>query len=281
MKILITGANGQLGHDVIKRLDVLGIACRGVDIDCFDITDKKAAAEYISEYAPAAVIHCAAYTAVDKSEENRELCYNINVNGTKNIAQACADIGAKMLYVSSDYVFGGQGSTPMETDSPTGPLGVYGKTKLQGEDAVKEILKEYFIVRTSWIFGLNGSNFVKTMLKLAESKKEINVVNDQFGSPTYTVDLAKLICDIIVTDKFGTYHVTNEGYCSWSDFAATIFEYSGVGVKVSPIPTEQYKTPAVRPKNSRMSKKSLEDAGFEKLPCWNDALKRYLDEIKV
>jgi len=278
MKILVTGVKGQLGYDVVKVLEERNIECLGVDIDDFDITDAKATSEYIRKYAPDAVIHCSAYTAVDKAEDELELCRKVNVDGPRNIAAVCKEIDAKMIYISTDYVFPGIGDKPYEADDPTGPLGAYGQTKLDGELAVKEILSRFFIVRISWVFGINGNNFVKTMLRLGKERKEINVVCDQIGSPTYTADLAPLLCNMVVTEKYGTYHATNEGYCSWAEFTEEIFKLAGYSTKVIPIPTSEYPTKAKRPLNSRMSKKSLDRAGFKKLPLWQDAVSRYVSQ---
>lgn len=276
MKILVTGVGGQLGYDVCKVLSARGIEHKGVDIADFDITDAKATREYIAGYRPDAVIHCSAWTAVDKAEDEPERCRAVNVDGTRNIAAACKEIGAKMLYISTDYVFPGTGERFYEPEDPTGPLGVYGETKLAGELVVREMLERYFIVRTSWVFGKNGNNFVKTMLRLAESKAEIGVVCDQIGSPTYTADLTPLLCDMIVTEKYGVYHATNEGVCSWAEFAQEIFRSADKRVKVNPILSSEYPTRAVRPLNSRMSKDKLEEMGFARLPAWRDALERYL-----
>ena len=281
MKILVTGVKGQLGYDVVKVLNERKIECRGVDIEDFDITDAGAVREYIVKYAPDAVIHCSAYTAVDKAEDNLDLVRCVNAEGPGNIAAACKEIGAKMVYISTDYVFPGVGNKPYEVDDPTGPLDAYGQTKLEGELAVKKYLSKYFIVRISWVFGINGNNFVKTMLRIGRERKEINVVCDQIGSPSYTADLAPLLCDMVMTDKFGTYHATNEGFCSWADFTKEIFKLAGYDTKVNPIPTSQYPTKAKRPFNSRMSKASLDAAGFQRMPSWQDALARYLKELKV
>ena len=279
MKILVTGVGGQLGYDVCKVLDARRIENKGVDLAYFDITDAKVTREYITSYHPDAVIHCSAWTAVDKAEDELETVRAVNTEGARNIAVACKEIGAKMLYISTDYVFPGTEDRFYEPDDPTGPLGAYGATKLGGELAVKELLDRYFIVRISWVFGKNGNNFVKTMLRLAETRDELNVVCDQVGSPTYTADLAPLLCDMIVTEKYGTYHATNEGICSWADFAEEIFRLAGKQVKVHHIPTSEYPTRALRPLNSRMSKDKLEQAGFARLPQWKDALRRYLTEI--
>lgn len=281
MKILVTGVGGQLGYDVCKVLDARHIKNKGVDLADFDITDAKATHEYILSYHPDAVIHCSAWTAVDKAEDELDTVRAVNVEGPRNIATACKEIGAKMLYLSTDYVFPGTSDHFYEPEDPTGPLGAYGATKLEGELVVKELLDRYFIVRISWVFGKNGNNFVKTMLRLAETKNELNVVCDQIGSPTYTADLAPLLCDMIMTDKYGTYHATNEGICSWADFAEEIFRLAGKQVKVNHIPTSEYPTRAVRPLNSRMSKDKLEQVGFTRLPHWKDALKRYLAELEI
>jgi dTDP-4-dehydrorhamnose reductase len=281
MKILVTGANGQLGHDVVKELNKRNIECLGVDIEDFDITDKHMTKSFVSDYNPDCVIHCAAYTAVDKAEDDPDLCRRVNSEGTRNVAEACKEIDAKMIYISTDYVFPGTGEHAYEVDDQTGPLGAYGQTKLEGELAVKELLSKFFIVRISWVFGKNGNNFVKTMLRIGKEREEINVVCDQVGSPTYTADLAPLLCDMVVTEKYGTYHATNEGICSWAEFAKEIFGQAGYATKVNFIPTSEYPTRAKRPLNSRMSKRSLEEAGFKKLPHWQDALKRYLREIEA
>lgn len=280
MKILVTGANGQLGHDILLNLKARGIDGIPADIAEFDITQAAATERFILDNRPEAVIHCAAYTAVDKAEDDMERCQLINVTGTENIARACQKINAKLIYVSTDYVFPGIGDTPYETDAPTGPLSVYGKTKLAGELAVQHALKRYFIVRTSWVFGKNGSNFVKTMLRLGKEREEVNVVCDQVGSPTYTVDLARLLVDLALSEEYGVYHATNEGFCSWAEFATEIFRKAGLSTRVNYVTTEQYPARAHRPCNSRLSKASLTQAGFEVLPTWEDALSRYLVELE-
>ena len=281
MKILVTGVKGQLGYDLCRILQQRNMEHRGVDIEDFDITDAQAVHTYITDYAPDAIIHCSAFTAVDRAEEEPALCRRVNAEGTANIASVAAEIGAKMLYISTDYVFCGEGEEAYTPASPTGPLSVYGKTKLEGEEAVRRATDRYFIVRISWVFGKNGNNFVKTMLRLSETRSEINVVCDQIGSPTYTYDLSKLLCDMVVTEKYGTYHATNEGLCSWAELAAETMRLSGRTMKVNPIPTSEYPTKAVRPLNSRMSKDCLTDAGFARLPHWKDALERYLKELEV
>lgn len=279
MKILVTGVHGQLGYDVCKVLSARGIEHKGVDREDFDLTDSEATRAYVEEYAPDAVIHCSAWTAVDKAEDELDVVTAINVGGTRAIAEACKKLDAKMIYISTDYVFPGTGERFYEPDDPTGPLGAYGLTKLGGEKAVQELLDKYFIVRVSWVFGINGNNFIRTMLRLAETKTELNVVCDQIGSPTYTADLAPLLCDMVVTDKYGVYHATNEGVCSWADFAEAIFRVAGKQVTVHHIPTSEYPTRAVRPLNSRMSKDRLEQMGFSRLPTWQDALARYWKEL--
>lgn len=279
MKILVTGVAGQLGYDVIKVLKQHNIECMGTDIAEFDITDFTATNALITDYHPDAVIHCAAYTAVDKAEDNQEICQAVNVKGTENIAMVCKTIDSKMIYISTDYVFPGTGEKYYEVDDPTGPLSVYGQTKLDGETAVRAIVDKHFIVRISWVFGKNGNNFVKTMLRLGKERDEINVVCDQIGSPTYTEDLSPLLYDLVVTEKYGTYHATNEGVCSWAEFAEEIFRQAGYSTKVNFISTAEYPTRAVRPLNSKMSNCSLDEAGFRRLPSWQDAVARYLKEL--
>lgn len=281
MKILVTGAKGQLGFDVVKELRKRNIECLGVDIDDFDITDQSATFSYIKQYHPDAVIHCSSYTAVDKAETEAELCRSVNVEGTRNIAKVCKETDAKMVYISTDYVFPGTGDHAYEVDDSTGPLCVYGKSKLEGELAVKDLLTKHFIVRTSWAFGENGNNFVKTMLRIGKEHNEVNVVSDQIGSPTYTYDLAQLLCDIVFTEKYGTYHGTNEGFCSWAEFAEEIFKQAGYTTKVNFIPSSEYTAKAIRPLNSRLSKDSLKKAGFNRLPTWQNAIHRYLQRISI
>ncbi len=285
-KILVTGAKGQLGFDCIRELKKRGYQdVMGIDIEDLDITNEDAVYKFIENYHPSVVMHNAAWTAVDKAEENPQRVYEVNALGTKYIAEACKKVNAKLVYISTDYVFDGLGTTPFEVDDHRSGLSVYGKTKAQGEDFVISILDKFFIVRISWVFGLNGNNFVKTMLRLAQNgKKELNVVCDQIGSVTYTYDLSKVLCDMIETKKYGIYHATNEGFLSWFDFAVEIFNLAGVDVKVNPVTTEEYlkliPQQAKRPLNSRMSKDSLIQAGFSLLPNWKDALKRYLKELK-
>ena len=277
--ILITGILGQLGYDLAKEFTKRGVEFIAPSLEELELTTEAGAKNFILEKKPAIVAHCAAYTAVDKAESEAELALTINGLGTRWVAEACREVGAKMIYISTDYVFGGDGKIPYEVNDEKKPVNVYGRSKLLGEDAVSMILEKYFIVRTSWVFGINGHNFIKTMLRLAETHKKIRVVDDQIGSPTYTVDLAKLLADMAATEKFGIYHATNEGFCSWADFTREIFEQAGLDVEVEGIPTVEYPTPARRPFNSRLSKKSLDEAGFNRLPTWQDALKRYLVEL--
>ena len=280
MKVLVTGVKGQLGYDVVKELDKRGIEAVGVDIEEMDITDSWSVNKVIKEAAPDAVIHCAAYTAVDAAEDNVEVCRKVNADGTQNIAKVCKELNIKMIYISTDYVFDGKGTRPWEPEDERHPLNVYGLTKYEGELAVQNTLDKYFIVRIAWVFGVNGGNFIKTMLKLAETRNRLTVVNDQFGSPTYTYDLAKLLVDMVQTEKYGIYHATNEGICTWYEFACEIFKQAGIPMEVVPVSAEEYKAKAPRPENSRMSKDKLQENGFERLPSWQDALKRYLEIIR-
>lgn len=280
MKVLVTGVKGQLGFDVVNELERRGIEAAGVDIQEMDITDAASVDRVIRETAPDAVIHCAAYTAVDAAEENEEACRKVNADGPRNIARVCRELDIKMIYISTDYVFDGQGENIWEPEDERAPKSVYGQTKYEGELAVQELLEKYFIVRIAWVFGINGKNFVKTMLKLAETHDTIRVVNDQYGSPTYTYDLARLLVDMVQTEKYGVYHATNEGFCSWYDFACAIFKEAGVEVNVVPVTSAEYGAKANRPMNSRMSKEKLTENGFERLPSWEDALKRYVAELK-
>lgn len=276
MKILVTGVKGQLGYDVVNELTGRGIEAVGVDIEEMDITDPASVDRVIRECAPDAVIHCAAYTAVDAAEENEAVCRRVNADGPRNIAKVCKELDIKMIQISTDYVFDGQGERYWKPEDACGPQSVYGQTKYEGELAVREILDKYFIVRIAWVFGINGKNFVRTMLNLAKTHDTIRVVNDQFGSPTYTYDLAKLLADMVVTDKYGIYHATNEGICSWYDFACAIFKEAGVNVNVVPVTTAEYGAKAKRPANSRMDNSKLTEEGFHKLPAWQDALARYV-----
>lgn len=279
MKVLVTGVAGQLGYDVCKKLKERDIPYVGTDVADCDITDAAAVQALFAREQPDAIIHCAAYTAVDKAEDNEILAYAVNETGTRNIAAECKTWDTKMIYISTDYVFPGVGEKFYEVNDKTSPQNVYGKSKLAGELAVQKLLDKYFIVRISWVFGANGNNFVKTILRLSETKTELGVVADQIGSPTYTADLAPLLCDMIVSDKYGVYHATNEGICSWAEFAQEIFRQAGKAVIINRLITAEYPVKAVRPLNSRMSKKSLDQAGFHRLPTWQDALERYLKEL--
>ncbi len=301
MNILVTGVNGQLGHDVMNELIGRGHRCtgsgsgsayRGIDDGSpvtgaayvrMDITDADQVQKIMADLRPDAVIHCAAWTNVDGAEspENRQKVFAVNAGGTKNIADACREIGCRMMYISTDYVFNGQGTEPWEADCRTfQPLNVYGESKLEGERAVEEALERFFIVRIAWVFGRNGKNFVRTMLSLGRTHDTLRVVDDQIGTPTYTFDLARLLADMIVTEKYGFYHATNEGgYISWCDFAAEIFKQAGLQTRVIPVPTAEYGlSKAARPFNSRLDKSKLGKNGFVPLPDWKDALRRYLKE---
>ena len=281
MRVLVTGGKGQLGYDVMNELSKRGLEGIGVDVEEMDITDAAACQSVITQAKPDAVIHCAAYTAVDAAEDNMELCRKVNAEGTRNIARVCAGLDIKMMYISTDYVFNGTGERPWEPDDHREPLNVYGLTKYEGEIAVEQNLQKYFIVRIAWVFGVNGKNFIKTMLRLGKERGAVSVVDDQVGSPTYTYDLARLLVDMIQTEKYGRYHATNEGLCSWYEFACEIFRQAGMDeVQVSPVSSEQFPAKAKRPFNSRMSKEKLSENGFERLPSWQDALGRYLKALE-
>lgn len=300
MKVFVTGVGGQLGHDVMNELHKRGHEGVGSDIVPqysgaqdgsavttmpyvpLDITDAAAVSRVLREVKPDAVVHCAAWTAVDAAEdmENRSKVRAINAEGTANIAEVCKELDCKMVYISTDYVFNGQGETPWQPDCKDyAPLNFYGQTKLEGELAVSSRLEKYFIVRIAWVFGLNGKNFIKTMLKLGETHDTLRVVNDQIGTPTYTLDLSRLLVDMIETEKYGYYHATNEGgYISWYDFACAIFKTAGMNVNVLPVTTAEYgESKAKRPFNSRLDKSKLTDNGFQPLPTWQDALERYME----
>ena len=296
MKVLVTGVGGQLGFDVMNELakrghkgigsDILPeITNSGMEYVQMDITDESAVNEIIDRVNPDAVIHCAAWTAVDatEDEDNIDKVRAINAKGTENIAKACQKSDAKMMYISTDYVFDGQGTTPWEPDCKDyAPLSVYGQTKLEGEFSVVNNLEKYFIVRIAWVFGVNGNNFIKTMLNIGKKYDTVRVVNDQIGTPTYTYDLARLMVDMIESDKYGYYHATNEGgYISWYDFTCEIYKQAGYTTSVVPVTTEEYGlSKAARPYNSRLDKSKLVENGFEPLPEWQDALRRYLKEIE-
>ena len=276
MKVLVTGANGQLGYDVIKELQKQNIECFGATRKDFDIIDFKATENFIIKYMPDVVIHCAAYTAVDKAEDEPDLCYKVNTSATESIAEICKKINAKMLYISTDYVFDGAKEGFYEVEDKPNPINVYGKTKLLGEEAVQKILDKYFIVRISWVFGEHGNNFVKIMLRLGAERKELNVVADQHGSPTYTADLAPLLVEMIKTEKYGIYHATNEDVCSWAEFAEEIFKIAKMDVKVNPITTSEYPTKAKRPLNSKLNKMCLVEGDFYLLEKWTQAIAKFL-----
>ncbi len=283
MRVLVTGAKGQLGSDLLCELSKRNIESVGIDIDDLDITDADATKRVIeninNDAKIDAIIHCAAYTAVDAAEDNEALVIKINAEGTKNIAEVAKTLDIAMMYISTDYVFDGEGEIPWEPDDKRAPLNIYGMAKYKGELYVEELLKKYFIVRISWVFGLHGNNFIKTMLRLGKERGAVSVVNDQIGSPTYTPDLSRLLVDMIVSDKYGRYHATNEGLCSWYDFAVEIFKQAKLDVAVTPVSSDAFPVKAKRPHNSRMDKSKLTENGFELLPPWQDALRRYLLEL--
>ena len=276
MKILVTGASGMLGQDVMRVLQEQKHTCLGVSSADFDLTDTAAVLAAAKAFQPHAIIHCAAYTAVDLAESEPVRCCSVNGLGSLNIARAALAVKAKLLYVSTDYVFDGSGNAPWEAADRPRPLNIYGLSKLQGEEAVQALVRQHFVLRTSWVFGHGGSNFVETIRRLGREKSQISVVEDQIGSPTYTVDLARLIAQIIVTDRYGVYHATNEGFCSFADFARVILRADGSRCRVVPIPSSQYPSAARRPLNSRLSKASLDENDFPRLPIWEDALRRYI-----
>ncbi len=304
MKFFVTGVGGQLGHDIMNELASRGYEGVGSDIAPvysgvadgssvtsmpyvqMDITDGEAVASVLAEVKPDVVVHCAAWTAVDaaEDEENREKVFAINAKGTENIARVCKELDCKMIYISTDYVFDGQGERPWEPDDKNyAPLNVYGESKLKGEQAVSSILEKYFIVRIAWVFGLNGKNFIKTMINVGKTHDEVRVVNDQIGTPTYTYDLSRLLVDMAETDKYGYYHATNEGgYISWYDFCVEFYKQYGLETRVTPVTTAEYGlSKAARPFNSRLDKSKLVEAGFTPLPTWQDAVSRYLKEAQI
>ena len=286
-KYLVTGVNGQLGYDIVNELNERGeYDVLAIDKDEMDITDRDQVMKIVKAYKPDVIFHCAAWTAVDKAEELVEACEKVNTLGTKNISEASIEVGAKLVYMSTDYVFDGNkdlSETYTEEDIPN-PQSVYGRTKYEGEEEVRKN-PNHFITRISWVFGVNGNNFIKTMLKLSNKYESLNVVNDQIGSPTYTVDLAKLLVEMAETDKYGTYHVNNEGYCSWAEFAKYIMESNGKSTVINPVTTEEYyegkdmSKIAYRPRNSKLDKSKLEEAGFKRLPSWQDATDRYCKQL--
>ncbi len=282
MRVFVTGVKGQLGHDVMNELAKRGYEGIGVDVEEMDITDWSAVRRVMEASKADKVVHCAAWTAVDAAEDQVEACRRVNALGTENIAKMCRELKLPMIYLSTDYVFDGEGTRPWEPDDPVvTPLNVYGQTKYEGEQAVEKYLDAYYIVRIAWVFGVNGKNFIKTMLNLGKTHDTITVVNDQIGTPTYTYDLARLLVDMLEKEEYGKYHVTNEGgYISWYDFAKEIFRQAGMDVNVVPVSAEEYQAKAKRPSNSRMEKKKLDEHGFDRLPVWQDALGRYLEILK-
>jgi len=278
MKVVVTGAAGQLGQDVVRELAKKNHDAYGADRSQLDITIEADVMSYIHEVKPDVILHCAAYTNVDAAEENEDTAYQINASGTEYLAKAANEVGAKMLYVSTDYVFDGTATEPYEVDQATSPLGAYGRTKLAGEQLLQKHLDQFFIVRTAWVFGVYGNNFVKTMIRLGKERGEVGVVHDQVGSPTYTVDLAKFMVELMETEKYGIYHATNSGVCSWYEFAVEIFKQAGLEVTVNPLTSEQFPRPAKRPNYSVLSKKKIEAEGLTPLRDWKEALAAYLEE---
>jgi len=281
MKTIVTGVKGQLGYDVVRELKQRGYNdILGIDLGDLDITNAKAVSSFFEINRPDIIIHCAAYTAVDKAEDNQDLCYLVNVTGTKLLVDEAKKYDAKFAYISTDYIFDGEKESPYETDDKPNPKSIYGNSKYLGElETIKH--SKHFIVRISWVFGKNGFNFVKTMIRLGKEKSQLNVVNDQFGSPTYTYDLSRLLVDLVESEKYGIYHGTNEGVCTWFEFTKEIFKQTQITIPVYPILSTEYPTKAIRPKNSCMSKSSLDQNGFKRLPNWKDALSRYLKEIEA
>lgn len=279
MKVLVTGSSGQLGSSVCSELKKRNIEYLATTSSALDITNYDLVIDFLANYKPSVVIHCAAYTKVDDAEKEPQKAFLVNETGTKNIACACKKIQAKLLYISTDYIFSGIGTNFYKVDDVPSPINIYGKSKLKGEQAIKDIIDNYWIVRTSWVCGADGNNFVKTMLRLADTHSNVKVVSDQIGSPTFTYDLSRLLCDIIVSDKYGVYHATNEGVCSWAEFAENIFQLAGKKVNVERITSEQYNSIANRPKNSRLDKSKLIESGFSKLPNWKHSLKITLKHL--
>jgi dTDP-4-dehydrorhamnose reductase len=280
MKVVVTGAAGQLGQDVLLELERKNHQAFGADRQQLDITKEDDVLAFISEVKPDVILHCAAYTNVDAAEENEEAAYQVNAAGTEYLAKAAKQNGAKMMYISTDYVFDGTASEPYEVDEPTKPLGAYGRTKLAGEQLLQKHLDEFFIVRTAWVFGIHGNNFVKTMIRLGKERGEVGVVHDQIGSPTYTVDLARFMVELMETEKYGIYHATNSGICSWYEFAVEIFKQADIKVTVNPLTSDQFPRPAARPKYSVLSKKMIKKQGLTPLRDWKEALAAYLAESR-
>ncbi len=279
MRVFLTGASGQIGYDVARKMGQLGIEFIGVSSKDLDVTNRYAVLQRISHYKPDALIHCAAYTAVDKAEDEPEKCWAVNVDGTRNVAEACRLVDAKMLYLSTDYVFDGRKTSAYEINDIPKPLNEYGKSKYAAECVIQELLERFYIVRTSWAVGVKGKNFLKTILHLSETHHTVTVVGDQIGSPTFTADLAPLLCNMVLTEKYGIYHATNEGICSWAVFANAILRCAGKSTVVNFIRSEDYHSKAIRPKNSILSKRSLDENGFQRLPHWETSLRHYLDEM--
>jgi dTDP-4-dehydrorhamnose reductase len=281
VKILVTGAKGQLGFDVVNEAEKRGYEVVGVDIDELDITVESHVNAVLTRVNPDVVIHCAAWTAVDAAEDNVEKVRAVNAHGTENIAKICGQFDCKLIYISTDYVFDGQGKAPWKPDDKCKPLGVYGQTKYEGELVAEKYCEKLFIIRTSWVFGINGNNFVKTILNLAKTRDNLSIVNDQIGTPTYTYDLARLLVDMAESDKYGKYHATNEGnYISRFDFASEIFKQANVTIELKPVTSAEFPTKAKRPLNSRLDKSKLVNNGFKPLSDWKDALRIYLNELE-
>ncbi len=279
MKVLVTGGTGQLGYDVTQQLKFNNIKFFAPSRAELDISNEKNVEQYILNLKPDAIIHCAAYTAVDNAEDEKEKCYDINVNATKYISECAKKLNSKLVYISTDYVFDGEKDGAYQASDKTNPINYYGYTKCEGEKIVKSLLQKYFIVRISWVFGQNGNNFVKTMLRLANDRNELSVVSDQIGSPTYTVDLSKLLVEMVKTEKYGIYHATNKGYCTWFEFASEIFKKMNINIKLNKINTSDYPTKAKRPLNSKLSKEKLSKNGFNELPCWKKSLCDFISQI--
>lgn len=281
MRILVTGVGGQLGTDVVAELKKRGHEVIGVSQEELDITEEAKVEAFVMNIRPEAIIHCAAYTAVDAAEDNYELAYQVNCLGTRYLARACKNLNGKFIYISTDYVFSGEGDQPWKVDDVTNPQNNYGKTKLLGEEEVKKYTDQYYIVRTSWVIGAVGKNFVKTMLQLGKARGAVSVVNDQIGAPTFTKNLSALLSDMVETNRYGVYHATNEGECSWYEFAVEIFRQAKLDVTVTPVNSSEFPAKAVRPKNSRMNKDCLTQNGFHRLPDWKLELGEYLKTINV
>lgn len=281
MKVMVTGARGMLGQEVLQALHRRGVDCIPADVEDFDLRSAEEVDRFVGRCQPDAIIHCAAYTAVDRAESEPDACMAVNSMGTLHLVRAALKTGATLMYVSTDYVFPGEGDEPYAVNGRTRPLNIYGLSKLQGEEAVRGLMTKYFIVRTSWLFGAGGPNFVRTMLRLGRERSVVRVVDDQIGSPTYAADLASAMASLILTSRYGVYHITGEGYCSFAHLADAALRASGSRCHVEPIPTSEYPSAARRPLNSRLDKRCLDAAGFPRLPIWEDALARYLAEMRA